>query len=163
LRPNVIPRMRPRLARRREEGPERSPASNTCPELASTSVAPEAVVLSLPPEYSAGSFNALQEWEGVVLEVGAKSFTARLTDLTAGNKMETEEADFPIADLRDQDREPLRPGAVFRWAIGFHRSPSGTRTRASRIVFRRLPAWTKQEIREAHREAKRLSTGIEWD
>ena len=168
LRPDVIRRMPSKLARRREDGSEQSPGSNTSPEAAGSSVAPEAVVFSLPPyrglpEYGAGSFNALQEWEGVVLEIGAESFTARLADLTAGNKIETEEADFPIADLRDEDRERLRPGAVFRWAIGYHRSLGGTRTRASRIVFRRLPAWTEHELAEARREAERLSAGIEWD
>jgi hypothetical protein len=167
-RPDIIRRMPSRLARRRAEGSEHSRASNARPEAARSSVAPEAVVLTLPPyerlpEYGAGSFNALQEWEGVVLEVGAESFTARLTDLTAGNKIETEEADFPIDDLRDEDRERLRSGAVFRWAIGYHRSPGGTRTRASRIVFRRLPAWTEQELRAARREAERLSAAIEWD
>jgi hypothetical protein len=167
-RPDIIRRMPSKVARRREEVSEQSPTSNTSPEAAGSSAVPEAMVLSLPPyaglpAYSAGSFNALQEWEGVVLEVGAESFTARLTDLTAGNKIETEEADFPIADLRDEDHERLRPGAVFRWAIGYHRSPGGTRTRASRIVFRRLPAWSAQELGEARREAERLSVGIEWD
>jgi len=92
------------------------------------------------------TFSALQEWEGCVLQVNPGSFTASLVDLTAGATREEEEADFPLDDLLDSDRAAIRPGAVFRWAIGYRRAPGGSKERVSRIVFRRLPAWTEREL-----------------
>ena len=36
----------------------------------------------------------------------------------------------------------MRPGSVFRWVIGYERSPAGTKKRVSHIVFRDLPVIT---------------------
>jgi hypothetical protein len=97
----------------------------------------------------------LQEWEGQVQEVGANSFSARLVDLTAGEKEETEEAELPLDDLIESDRALLVPGAVFRWIIGY-RYMYGQKERFTRFVIRRLPMWTEQEVRSADQEADEL-------
>ena len=128
----------------------------------------ERPVLDLPrfrrlPEYETGSFSPLQEWEGVVIDIGQDSFTARLIDLTAHSSEEGEEADFPLDDLTENDRRLLRRGAIFRWAIGYHRSKGGTKKRVSQIVFRRLPQWTERELSEAAKAAERISRSIRWD
>lgn len=110
-----------------------------------------------------GAFRALQEWEGTVLDIGKTDFTARLVDVTRRSNVAEEEAEFPLQDLSEDDRALVRPGAVFRWAIGYHRLPGGTKRRASQIVFRRLPQWTKADLEQASSEAQEISRSISWE
>ena len=77
-----------------------------------------------------------------------EKFSARLIDLTARDRAE-EEAQFPMADVSDDDRPLVVAGAVFRWTIGLQRLPGGTKQRISQLVFRRLPMWTKTDIARA--------------
>lgn len=93
------------------------------------------------------TLHALQEWEGYVLDVGATDFTVRLIDLTAGSAYEEEEAAIPLAEISDDDAEKIRAGSIFRWVIGYERSASGTKKRVSQIVFRDLPAITRDDLR----------------
>jgi hypothetical protein len=118
---------------------------------------------ALPSE--AISLQALQEWEGYVTAIvtGKEIFTACLVDVTAGQGIEEEVADFPIADLSDDDRKLLAPGAVFRWVIGYQRSRGGTKRRVSHISFRRMPAWSRRDIAEAKERAATLLREIPWD
>ena len=63
-------------------------------------------IVNLPPlprRAPTASFHALQEWEGYVVEMRAKDFVARLTDLTAGASHEREEAIIPLTELSDHD------------------------------------------------------------
>ena len=116
------------------------------------------------------SFHALQEWEGYVLEETAEQsaqtgsreeeFTARLLDLTAGSSQEEEEAVIPLSEIAEDDRKRLRPGAIFRWVIGYERSESGTKRRVSQIVFRDLPAMTKQDMSEGGEWAREIRQSI---
>lgn len=121
---------------------------------------PRRVSLEVLP---AVSFYPLQEWEGHVIEVGDKTFKARLIDITAGERHDREEVELPIDDLTDDDREILAPGRVFRWAIGYQRSRAGSKKRVSQIVFRRLPQWTERELAEAKEEGRQLSAAIKWE
>ena len=73
-------------------------------------------------------FIALQEWEGFVSEIGEKVFVARLVDMTRKDNPE-EEADFLIEDVRNDDLKLLRPGAVFRWIIGYDVKKDGAKSR----------------------------------
>ena len=116
------------------------------------------------------SFHALQEWEGYVLEEPAwddcpegrreGEFTVRLLDLTAGSSQEEEEAVIPLSEIAEDDLNRLRPGAIFRWVIGYERSASGTKRRVSQIVFRDLPAMTKQDMSEGEEWARELRRSI---
>ena len=105
------------------------------------------------------SLVALQEWEGYVVHIGERDFTALLTDLTAGASSGDEEATIPLAEIAEDDAGRMRLGSVFRLVIGYERSPSGTKKRVSQIVFRDLPAVTHADRREGRkwaREALRL-------
>jgi hypothetical protein len=113
------------------------------------------VVINLGIQSVAPREIKLQEWEGQVERVGRRYFYGRLVDLTTGETEETEEVDFPIDDLTDSDRKLLVPGAVFRWIIGY-RYNRGQKDRFSRIVIRRLPIWTSDEIRAADERATKL-------
>jgi hypothetical protein len=103
---------------------------------------------------------SLQKWEGVVLEVMQETFLARLVDLT--NQNVEEDAEFDLEEISKGDRDFVKPGAIFYWSIGYLDSRSGQRTRASVIRFRRLPAWSKQEIEAANREADLIGDELEW-
>ena len=105
---------------------------------------PELTRRSPPPVVE--TFHALQEWEGYVVRIGPKEFEARLVDITAGGKIENEDATIPFSEISDFDREKVVLGSVFRWVIGFGRMPSGTKRRVSQIIFRDLPAVTESDV-----------------
>lgn len=110
------------------------------------------------------SFIAEQEWEGEVISISEDKFIARLYDLTHTEKTTTqEESEFETREISESDLSLLKEGAIFRWSLGFSRSISGTRERTSRLVFRRLPAWTRKEIMDSRAEAENLLSQIEWD
>jgi hypothetical protein len=115
-----------------------------------TNIFPKKIPISPATRYS---FSVLQEWEGYVVSISERTFTARLTDVTRDSKIEEEEADFPLDDLDDNDRSRLTTGAIFRWVIGYRRNSGGTKDRSSRIVFRNLPAWTTKEILKNQQDA----------
>lgn len=96
-------------------------------------------------------FLELQKWEGIVTEVSKDSFVGRLIDLT--EKSQDLEAEFSIDEVHQEDRPLVGAGAVFYWTIGY-KEDRGQRIRASMIRFRRLPAWQKEEIEAAKRDAK---------
>ena len=110
---------------------------------------------TLPPRRPpSASLHPLQEWEGYVVEVGERDFTARLIDLTAGASREEEEAVIPMEEVSDSDAAKMREGSIFRWVIGYERSPAGTKKRVSQIVFRDLPAVTKTDLRRGEAWAR---------
>lgn len=80
---------------------------------------------------------ALQEWEGVVVEVEKNKFHAHLIDLTSGATLVSEIAEIPLTEISDSDREKVVPGAIFRWVIGYQRKLSGAKLNSSVIYFRR--------------------------
>ena len=123
----------PSLARENRNAGDLSPVVNLPPPL--------------PRRAPTASFHALQEWEGYVVEMRAKDFVARLTDLTAGASYEQEEAIIPLTELSDHDAARMTAGSLFRWVIGYERSPGGTKKRVSQIVLRDLPAVTEADLR----------------
>jgi hypothetical protein len=103
------------------------------------------------------TFYALQEWEGYVDSVDGDQVIVRLVDLTAGERFASQKTSIPLEEFNDDDFLKLKPGSVFRWAIGYQRSGRGTKMRVSNIVFRELPRWTKSELNDADRESDQLS------
>jgi hypothetical protein len=103
------------------------------------------------------TFSALQEWEGYVVDVTASHVIANLVDLTNAGERPDEHAEIPLSEFSESDIETLAPGKVFRWAIGYHRLPTGTKVRGSQFVFRELPQWTDQELKDAKEEASELA------
>lgn len=98
------------------------------------------------------AFHALQEWEGHVVSIDDDAFVARLVDVTASLAHESEEATIPLDELSEHDATNMAVGRIFRWVIGYERSPEGTRKRVSQIVFRDLPRMTEDDLR----------AGTEW-
>ena len=105
---------------------------------------------------SGPSLHALQEWEGHVLEIRPTDFLAHLVDLTADASHAGEEAAIPRAELSDEDNARMREGSIFRWVIGYERSPAGTKKRVSHIVFRDLPVVTRNDLDRSEAWAKEM-------
>ena len=102
----------------------------------------------------------MQEWEGYVLEIGATEFVARLVDVTTGASHEGEEAAIPRTELSDGDDAKMRVGSIFRWVIGYERSPAGTKKRVSQIVFRDLPAITASDLQDGRDWGRKMARSL---
>jgi hypothetical protein len=101
-------------------------------------------------------FTLLQQWEGVVAEPpSGGEFVAILRDLTKPT-MPEERAVFPLDQVSPSDRFLVIPGAVFYWSIGYEDLLTGTRRTVSVIRFRRLPAWSKNDMRRIKEGIERL-------
>lgn len=99
----------------------------------------------------------LQQWEAIVVFVGADGFDGVLTDLTVSDRPR-ERANFSFEEVSPDDRELLTIGAVFYWFIGYEITKSGQRKLVSSLRFRRLPAWTRSEIEAVQREADEMES-----
>lgn len=98
-------------------------------------------------------FRAIQKWEGHVTRVGQDTFHARLVPIKGVGS--DQEAEIYLDEIKEEDHSLIELGAVFYWSIGYLDRPSG-RLRASLIRFRRLPVWTKREIKKATARATKL-------
>ena len=108
----------------------------------------------LPPPRPSATLHALQEWEGYVVEMDGDELVVRLVDLTVGSTHEEEEAVIPLAEVSEHDAATVGVGSIFRWVIGYERSPFGTKKRVSQIVFRDLPRMTERDFGEGRRWAR---------
>ena len=102
------------------------------------------------------TFYARQEWEGYVVAINETEFTARLVDLTGGGSYEEEEAQIPLEEVSEPDTPKMQVGSIFRWVIGFKRSPMGQKERVSFIVFRDLPAVSRSDQQAGKAWAKNI-------
>ena len=106
----------------------------------------------------------MQEFEGRVVSISPNEglFTAYLTDATSGSDEESEDVDLLIDDISDTDLPLFEEGAIFRWLIGY-RYEGTTKERFSKLVFRRMPAWSKRQREEIWRKAKERADALKWD
>jgi hypothetical protein len=116
--------------------------------------------ISLPPP--ATYVTRLQEWEGYVVHIEEQSFLSRLTSVWPERGTEEELLEFPKEDISETDLVLLRPGALFRWVVGYRELASG-RERSSNVTLRRLPAWTKSDVEFAEAEAARVAENLSDD
>ena len=122
-------------------------------------------LLSIPPQprplpQFQVAFHALQEWEGYVLRVDQNEFCASLVDLTGGATYESDEAVIPIEEISERDAKRIVVGSIFRWVIGYERSPEGTRKRVSQFVFRNLPRISERDYENGKKWARKVLQSI---
>lgn len=124
----------------------RSPSNLNVPALPAA-VAPKVAPDSVP----------LQIWEGEVLAVHEQE---GLMEVLLRSKFGRENAHTGEIDLdyvHKQDRDLVRPGAVFYLTL-FKRTRHGTVENAEILRFRRLPAWTREQVERVSREADALAS-----
>jgi hypothetical protein len=102
-------------------------------------------------------FDVRQQWEGVVTSVGGDAgdeFTVVLRDVSHADAPEYE-AVLSMEEISEDDLPLLKEGAVLYWTIGY-KTRAGTRERVSTIRLRRLPAWSRADIKRVQRRAQEL-------
>ena len=102
----------------------------------------------------------IAEWNGCVATVGPEFFAAELVGvLGAGVKGEEEDAEIPISDVAETDKELLAPGNFFRLCV-FYELRNDRPLRYTQVVFRRLPAYRAADLRRVEEEAAELHRGL---
>lgn len=131
-------------------GTDTSPAGDeiTGPGRHPVAAAPMRLPAQAPLSYR---FSLLQQWEGIVRDVGSNDFIAELRDLS-DPAQPLEEATFNFDEVSDDDRALILNGAVFLWSIGY-RTRHGQKERVSLIRFLRLPAWSARAVERVKRRA----------
>lgn len=90
-----------------------------------------------------------------MLSVNDTEFTAELRDQTEPSTP-SENATLPLDSVYDEDLPLVVPGAVFYWQIAYV-TEGGTKRLVSEVRFRRLPAWSRQDVLRARRAAADLA------
>jgi hypothetical protein len=112
---------------------------------------------------SSRRFQLLQQFEGVVTEVGGREFSADLRNLT-DSKAEIQIAEFDFLELAASDRPLVVPGAVFYWVIGYDITAGGTVRRMSEIRLKRSPTWSTGKLASVKaRAAERFQKMMNFD
>jgi len=92
------------------------------------------------------------EWHGQVIEIQAGYFIAELKGtIGEGVAGVVEEAQIPLDEVREGDRELVAAGAFFRLCVNLELR-HGTKRRYTDVVFRRMPAYRRDEL-DAARQA----------
>lgn len=101
------------------------------------------------------NFKSEQEFEGYVLDVDidAKSFWARLIDISGSGS--DEDAEFDLNEVPVDDWKLIEPGALFSWNIGLETRDKQVR-RVAEIRFRRFFKFSKASISKAEQRAEEL-------
>lgn len=95
----------------------------------------------------------IAEWHGQVIAIEQSYFIAELKGtIGAGVAGALEEAQIPRDEVRQDDRDLLREGAFFRLCVNWE-FVNGSRRRVTDIVFRRMPAYRRDELEEARKAA----------
>jgi hypothetical protein len=154
---STIARMRPYASDSRGEIWETEAVEPVEPSKLST-VAPEVSVQSRPRVWPSGAAvyaAPIEIFEGVVQLVDSDAGVMHVT-LSAKTRVAADHAaEIAIRWVNEQDRPLVKPGAVFY--LSLYRERRGKTVRnTEEIRFRRLPSWTKAQVREVRQDAKRL-------
>jgi len=104
---------------------------------------------------------SLQKWEGVVTSVGEEFFLATLTDLMGAGPDEATEISFD--EVPKGDIPLITEGAVFYLNVGYDTAADGQVRRSTILRFRRLPSWSKSEIKKAKEKSSAARKFFGWD
>lgn len=104
----------------------------------------------------------LAEWHGQVVRIEDAVFIAELRG-THGTGVvgKLEQAVIPIEEVQASDLGLLRPGAFFRLCVSYEVAPKGTRRRFTDVVFRRLPAYRREELETARRAGREIARDLQ--
>lgn len=105
----------------------------------------------------------LAEWSGCVTDIQESShfFSATLKGIEGdGVKGEEDDAIIPISDVSEGDKDLLQPGNFFRLCVMHEVTPSGQPRRYSLVIFRRMPAYRKQDLDASMERGRKLARGL---
>jgi hypothetical protein len=102
----------------------------------------------------------LGKWQGQVLESLDDRFKAVLHDFNSSKVIDV--AEFSFADISDDDRPLVRPGAVFYWYLLYHNTKTGRRERQSQIWFRRSGRMSQESYSETVEKVDEVWRTFGW-
>ena len=102
----------------------------------------------------------IAEWHGQVLSVQDDYFIAELSGTVGeGVRDSHEEAQIPLEEISESDRELLVTGAFFRLCISYELDGQ-TRRKFTQVIFRRLPAYRRDDLEHAKDRAAELKRAL---
>ena len=105
-------------------------------------------------------FKKSQNWIGFVEEITQDEFRAKLIDESSPETYEV--ASFDKEEVSPNDRDFLKPGAVFYWSVGFENN-NGQISKKSLIRFKRSVDFTRDDVDEIADQSSELMNSIIWD
>lgn len=147
----------------------RDPLANTTPRTAAANEMPNRETIPREIIFASGApvqrhiavdarprSQVVAEWQGQVSFIEADYFVAELTGtIGVGVAGSLEEAQIPIEEVRLEDRTLVREGAFFRLCVNWEQV-NGSRRRVTDLVFRRMPAYRRDELDTAKATAAEL-------
>lgn len=98
-------------------------------------------------------------WRGHIESIKGNVFYARMKEIE--NKGTEESAQFDKKEVSEDDKEFIRPGAVFYYSIGYNLS-NGTKKKVAVIKFKRNVLFTNTDIDTISEKVQNLDTDINW-
>lgn len=106
----------------------------------------------------------IAEWEGYVTQIDAQTFQARLRGISGkGVEGEVEDAIIPIREVGTRDNPQFAIGALFRLCISEIRSSDEEVQTSTKVVFRRLPAYRREDLEDARERARARAYAFRLD
>jgi hypothetical protein len=105
----------------------------------------------------------IAEWEGYVTNIESQTFQARLRGISGrGVEGEIEDAVIPIREVGSRDNPQFAVGALFRLCVSEVTFGDEVQ-RATKLVFRRLPAYRREDLEAARTRALARAHAIRLD
>lgn len=99
--------------------------------------------------------SVIQIWEGKVLRVDYKRAVMEAALEAKIGNIAPHTAEIELQWVSDQDTDLVQPGAIFYLTL-FKRTRHGSIENAQELRFRRLPAWTSQQVAQVRQDAERM-------
>lgn len=100
-------------------------------------------------------FEALQQWECIVLELREDCVYCQLHDLTDESNPD-EFAEVLLSEFNEYDRPILCEGSIFYWSVGYIHRPRGQIRRSSQLRVRRMPPLSSSKRTEISKRVQKL-------
>ena len=148
-------RIRPRGGTAAASGSSVEGAASSCSGSDFEVVSP----MPIPLPSGAGVLDSkpIQIWEGVVLATDPERAVMDVRLNAKLGKLPEHTATISFEWVHDQDRELVKPGAVFYLTV-FRKLSRGSIQNSQEIRFRRLPSWSNADIRRLQTAADALAS-----
>lgn len=101
----------------------------------------------------------IEIWEGVVQDLNAEKTSMSVILEAKLGKMPRHAAEISLEWVSEQDKDLVRPGAVFYLTL-YKQTTRGTVRNSQELRFRRLPSWAPSQIRDIRSAAIKLKTKL---
>ena len=97
----------------------------------------------------------IEVWEGEVRSVDVERQVMQVRLSPKLSKAEQHTGEIELEWVAEQDKHLVRPGAVFYWTL-YKETRRGTVVNAQSLSFRRLPNWSRHQLKRIREDAQKL-------